>query len=782
MNTPRLQPLALCVSLALSTSLALAQTTPAPAPAPAPEASLPEDQGALRLDTMVVTGTTTGRSKMLQSVSVSSLSADQIAKSGATSSAELLRSVPGLRAESSGGEGNANLTVRGAPISAGGARYLQLQEDGLPVLLVGDVSFATADQFLRADGMTGSVQVIRGGSASTMATNSPAGIVNFLAKTGQQRGGSLGLSLGLDHRQSRLDFDAGGSLAQGLHYQLAGYHRQGEGARPSDLTLERGGQLRLNLTQQFQGGYLRLHLKSLDDHTPSYLPVPVRLQGSRIETLPGVDPRTAFFINSRLALDPVVDRHGQTVQTQPGDGLAVRNRAVGLELQTDLGAGLSLSQKFRHSAIDGRFIGAFPAGSAPSAASNGADRYSGSTPVFSMHLFNASLDDMGNSFSETRLAKVLELGQGAKLTGTAGLFWGRQAVAQTWWWNRYNLELKGEGARVLDNAGQPTALPVGSATTTWGGCCVRAFDVDLQARAPFLALTYDAGALSLDASLRRDSQRASGWQLFDRPPAVDGSFTGWDQAGRTDVRYRTAATSYSLGANYRFQPDLAGFARLSKGSSWSSPDRVIWDAAVASGAQRYPVNVLKQFEAGLKLRSGAWNAFVTLFDARTQEDGGFELTTRSYLQDSYRARGVEAELGWQAGPFSLTGGLTLTDAAIRTPGSTQGNTPRRQAKLIYQLNPSLSLGDWDLGAALVGSTRSYAQNDNQVVLPAYFVVNPYLNWQLSEQLGLALSVNNVFNKLAYTEAEAQGNLSENPLFVARALNGRTARLTLKYSF
>jgi hypothetical protein len=40
-----------------------------------------------------------------------------------------------IRAESSGGEGNANFNVRGVPVSSGGSRYLQLQEDGLPVML-----------------------------------------------------------------------------------------------------------------------------------------------------------------------------------------------------------------------------------------------------------------------------------------------------------------------------------------------------------------------------------------------------------------------------------------------------------------------------------------------------------------------------------------------------------------------------------------------------------------------------------------------------------------------
>jgi len=139
-----LKPLALAASLAmLAWSGAQAQTqTAAPAAAKANEGEA-DQAGTLSMERIVVTGTTTARTKMKQSVSVSTLDPDQIQKSGAASAAEVLRSVPGIRAESSGGEGNANMTVRGAPISAGGSRYLQLQEDGLPVILVGDISFGT---------------------------------------------------------------------------------------------------------------------------------------------------------------------------------------------------------------------------------------------------------------------------------------------------------------------------------------------------------------------------------------------------------------------------------------------------------------------------------------------------------------------------------------------------------------------------------------------------------------------------------------------------------------
>ena len=216
----------------------------------------------LKLDQVVVTGTSTRTSKMKSSVSVSTLDSEQLTKTNATSAAELLRSVPGLRSESSGGEGNANLTVRGVPLSAGGSRYVQFQEDGLPVLMFGDIAFGTADQFLRADYNVDRLEVVRGGSASTLTSNSPGGIINFISKTGAEAGGAVALSVSPDPRQLRLDADYGGKLGPSTTFHIGGFQRVGEGGRPTGFNAEKGGQIRANVTQKLDNGYVRVSFKN----------------------------------------------------------------------------------------------------------------------------------------------------------------------------------------------------------------------------------------------------------------------------------------------------------------------------------------------------------------------------------------------------------------------------------------------------------------------------------------------------------------------------------------
>ncbi|MDT7838452.1 TonB-dependent receptor domain-containing protein [Aquabacterium sp. OR-4] len=749
-------------SLCLMPALAQAQQAAAASGAAAGD--------GLKLDSVVITGTSTARTKMKQSVSLSTLDGDSLQNTVAASATDVLRTVPGLRAESSGGEGNANLGVRGLPMSDGGGRYVQLQEDGLPVLLIGDMSFATADQFVRADFMTDGVDVIRGGSSSTLATNAPGAIVNFRSKTGKAAGGALGFSTGLDHRQMRLDFAYGGKLGDGLTFQMGGFYRHGEGPRNTDVTLENGGQFRANLTKDLgQGSYLRVNFKSLHDKTPTYLPVPVVANGSRIETIAGVDPRQAFFVNSKFASDVVVDKNGNRVATNPADGLQVKVDSIGLEGQFNLGGGLQITERFRKSAISGRFIGVFPAGSQP------AD-YAGTAKVFSAHIFNTSLDDMGNVFNDLRISKELALAAGSKLTLVGGLFNGQQNVGQTWYWNRYNIGLGGDGAGVYNNAGAASTGAVGDATTTWGGCCFRNIDVRVTATAPYAALTFEQGPLSIDASVRHDRQQGSGTQKFGS--ATTGT---WNPARLNAIGWRSDATSYSVGANYELQRNLALFARASHGASWKSPDRVVWDLDVDSGKAPYPLNEIDQVEAGVKYRGQGFSAFVTAFFAKTREGAGYELTTQTVKNNSYESKGIEAEFSTQIGPVRLIGGATLTDAQI-TSGSNMGKTPRRQARLVYQLSPSYVIGPVELGASIVGTTKSHAQDDNVVVLPGYATVNTYLNYELRENLTLQLGVNNLFNTLAYTEAEGQNNLGTNPLYIARAINGRSAKLAVRYSF
>ena len=749
--------IALAVAAALLPLGAIhAQTTPATTDASA--SAEPKSNDGLKLDSVVVTGTSTKLTKMKQSVSVSTLDSEQIEKAGATSAAELLRSIPGIRSESSGGEGNANITVRGVPISAGGARYVQLQEDGLPVLLFGDIAFGTADQFLRADYSIDRLEVIRGGSASTLATNSPGGIINFISKTGEESGGAFGLTGGVRPREFRLDADYGGSLGPKTTFHIGGFERFGEGGRPTGFNASNGGQIRANVTQQLDNGYVRLYLKALDDRTPTFLPVPVTVTNGRINQIPGIDPRTAFFITPSLTRDSTLNKDGGTTTSNPHDGLHVKSTAVGAEASFKLGDGWTVEDKFRKSYNSGRFMGLFPS-------DNGNN---GTAASFTGVLFNTSLDNFDNLFNEIKVSKALSVG-GGKATVTGGLFTGVQNVAETWDWNTYKFQMTGVGAQVVDATGKPTSAPINNGFGTFGGCCVRSWDVQYTQLAPFAAVTYEIGGLNLDASLRHDIQKASGYAL--QANAATGT---WDPATQQNVNYKVSHTSYSVGANYALSRDLSLFARTSEGVSFSA-DRLLYGNPL-DGSVPISLNKVTQTEGGAKWRSGALSVFGTLFNARTDESN-YEVTTQQFTSNKYTANGLELEAAWRAGGFHVGGGATFTKAKITASNdpTTLGKKPRRQADFVWQLTPGYTMGSIDLGAAVVGTTKSFGDDQNTITMPGFTVVNPYVSYQFNAKTSVTLAANNVFNTLGYTEIEGDGH-------AARSINGRSFRATLKYQF
>lgn len=760
--THSLTPVAIASLALLAATVAQAQdgaasppAAPASAPAPAAASAPAGKDEPLSLTRVVVTGTSVALSKMKQSVAISTLEADQITNSGAASTAELLRSVPGVHSENSGGEGNANVTVRGVPISAGGSRYVQFQEDGLPVLLFGDVAFGTPDQFVRADANVDHIEVLRGGSSSTLASNAPGGIVNFISRTGDAPGGSLGYTQGVGNlRERRLDFDDGGAIGAGTRFHVGGFYRAGNGGRPAGFDAAEGGQLKANVTQKLDTGWLRFSAKALDDRTPTYLPVPVQVVDGRIQRLPGIDPRTAFFIGPTAAPDVVQGPDGTPVSTDPRDGLRVVSRALGAEAHLELAPGWTFDDKFRKSSQRGRFIGMFPA-------NNGDGPTPATSTTFTGVLFNTSINDLGNTLNDARLSYTLNSADAGRTVISAGLFDAVQDVALTWFWNTYTVDMRNSGASAtLKNTGWDT----------WGGCCVRNFDVTYHQTAPYASVTWDRGPITIDASVRRDGQRATGY-------AENGDATtrsGWDTAGRENVNYRVAHTSWSLGGNYAISNELAVFARDSDGVAYSA-DRLLYGTPL-DGTAAVLVNEVKQVEGGVKWHTGGLNLFATFFDARTSESN-YEATTQTFTKNRYRARGVELEAGYRAGDFRLNAGATWTRSRIEDSNiaDTIGNAPRRLAPWVLQVSPSYTFGPVEIGAGALYTGASWGDDAHTIRMPSYTVINAFANWNVNDKVTVAFTGNNLGNALGYTEVEGDGH-------AARAINGRTATVSLRYAF
>jgi catecholate siderophore receptor len=782
--------------IAAATALAMAymgathaQTTPAQVPAT--PASTPAGTAAgsaenagdgLKLDTVIVTGTSARTTKMKSSVAVSTIEGDAIINSNATSSAELLRSIPGIRSESSGGESNANVGIRGLPISAGGARYVQFQEDGLPVLMFGDVAFATPDTWIRTDGTIDRLEVVRGGSASTLATGAPGGIINFVSKTGQEQGGFFGLTQGIGYQQSRQDFSYGGKMTDTTRFNIGGFYRTGNGGRDGAANTENGGQIRGNITKELDNGFIRLSFKHLDDHTPTFLPTPVRYVNGSIQEIPGLDPRRTAFYNAGWPADSTLTGSNGRALSKIGSGLSAKSNSVGGEVDLDLGNGLRFSDKFRWSKNSGRFIGIFPGddvsaaplGTTVASGANAGAAYAGNR--FTAVVFNTSVDNAALVVNDAKLAKTFDLGTGGKITATGGLFTSVQDLALTWNFNQYSLSAAQSGAQLLNVPGTVNGSP------GFGGCCMNYQDSKYRTVAPYAVLAYERGAMNLDASVRHDQNSAAGsyYQTIG-PGGVAG--TSYALNNPQVINYKFNKTSFSMGGNYRLQPNLALFARYSEGAAFLA-DRITFfnnPNLVNGRSPVIPTNEVKQLEGGVKWRAGNFSLFATVFAAKTDEVN-VDLTSSpiKVARTKYDSKGVELEGAWRSGGFGINGGLTLTDANVVESTNTAivGKTPKRQAKAVYQLTPTYRFSSAMIGASIVGTTSSKDDSPTgpvSVTLPAFVAVNAFANYQLTQQASIGLGVNNLFNTIGYTE-------SNDGRAAARSITGRTARATFKYTF
>ncbi|MDQ5928286.1 MAG: hypothetical protein QG594_60, partial [Bacteroidota bacterium] len=463
------------------------------------------------LDDVIITGVANPRAKVKSSVSITSMNVSQIEQSAPRSTAEIFRTIPGIRSESSGGEGNSNISVRGVPISSGGSKYLQIQEDGLPVLLFGDIAFATADIFTRFDRNVSRVEAIRGGSASTLASNSPGGIINFISKTGKSEGGSLSTTFGLDYNNFRTDLDFGAKIGDGLYFHAGGFYRAGEGIRKTGATSNNGGQVKFNLTKEFKNGSVTVFAKFLDDKAVAYMPMPVSVSGTNANptwgNVDGYNATKGALQSPYLSHNVSVGPDGSLVRNAVANGMNPVSKSIGASANFDLNDGWKVSDNFRYSANSGGFISPFPSEVATAAtiansfgenskltyANDGTPFNTANGLVSRIHMFDTKLNNLDNFMNDMRITKKI-----SKVGITAGYFKSIQNISTSWLWNSYLQEVSDNNPRLLNVTTATGTLLSDNGlyaygTPAWGNLA-RNYDTQYNVSAPYLNVSVDATA------------------------------------------------------------------------------------------------------------------------------------------------------------------------------------------------------------------------------------------------------------------------------------------------
>lgn len=767
------------------------------------------------LNEVVVTGVVNPKTKLKSSVSITTVNAKQIEQSAPRSTAEIFRTIPGIRSESSGGEGNSNISVRGVPISSGGSKYLQIQEDGLPVLLYGDISFGTADIFTRFDRNVAKIEAIRGGSASTLSSNSPGGIINFISKTGKTEGGSMATSFGLDYNDFRTDVEYGSRIGEGLYFHVGGFYRAGEGVRSPGFTANNGGQFKFNVTKEFENGSVTIYTKFLNDRAAAYMPMPIKVTGTNSnpnwDSVSGYDATTGALQSVYLSQNVGLGPDGELRRGKVADGMHPVSKTIGASINFDLLNGWKLSNNGRFSFNNGQFIAPFPAevasaasiansfgaGSTLSYANDGAPFNTANGLVARIHMFDVQLNNFNNFMNDFRITKKYD-----KVGITAGYFKSIQNISMSWLWNSYLQEVSDNNPRLInvtDASGNLLSQNglYAYGVPYWGNCCTRNYDTQYNVSAPYANVTLDAtDKLSLEVGIRYDKGQVDGsfsgavQTVYDINNDGDistpeSSVSAVDTANATAVDYDYGYVSYTLGANYLLNEQQSFFVIYSKGAS-AKADRILFSGLnYLDGDKINSLDYLAQAEFGYKRKFSKGYLYATLFSSATTEEGGFEASSNSIIDNDYKSYGLELESSYDVNEdLNFRGGFTYTKAEI-TSGANDGNQPRRQPKLMYNFIPTykFSQSKNTLGLSFIGQTKAYAQDNNELVMNGFVIVNGFVEFGLTKGLSLNVAGNNLLDTLAITESE-EGSITENTTNIVRArpLPGRSISMTLSYKF
>lgn len=798
---------------------------------------------ATGLDEIVVTASGGDKSRLDSAVSVTSVSAELVETFKPSSEAEVFRMIPGIQVPgTSGPGGNSNIAVRGLPVATGGSPFVQIQEDGLPTVLFGDIQFGNNDYWTRFDSSVERVESVRGGGSTTYASQAPGAVINYISNTGQKEGGFVSLSKGVNFDETKVDFRYGGNLTDTLRFHIGGQFKNGRGPLHADFNVSDSIQVKGNVTKEFDGGkgYFRLLFKVADTQEPNYTGAPAlaTLSGNKISNVqpfPGFDGRNSsnYSIYNQDFL--IVNRTGQ-LERVPMSGITTKQTALGGQFHYEFDSNVTVDNNMRWSKVSGGFTSPFSnvsratgiVGSTVNGQVVGSIRYAGGpkagqiftgTYVDNNTNVFTNIRDLGSLANDLTLASKFDIGT-MKITARGGFFYMNQDIAMDWHTNKSLREVSGNNPAQLDlynTAGaRMTVDGISGYNNNWGDCCSRDYDLSYTNTAPYAALELDSDQFALDGSVRFENVKASGggrtggaeFNINSSGVLIPALVAN----GKAEVlNYSRSYTSWTAGALWKANPDTSLFVRASRGGRFNS-DRQTFGGKIASDGSLCTstmakagtlgcaadgvtpsVDFVKQYELGLKnrgdLAGGRYTLEVTALKGNFKQST-FELSaTRCpggaggcVIDARYKSWGFETYATYSNGGFSLVGNATWTKATRSGAGSTSFSRAPYMPDLVYTVQANYDLNAMaTLGLNVTGQSSIIDDAGRQY--PGGAVLGVNLRLMPFENVELGIQGYNVFNRYDLRGSGNTADGSVNPVVIGTGpALGRTWTASVKYSF
>lgn len=780
---------------------------------------------------VVVTGTKNEKTKLESSVAITTLPQERLSETTAQSSADVLKVVPGFYVESSGGAGGNNLFVRGIPAD-GSFRYVQVQEDGMPVYESPELAFANIDELYRVDETMDRMEAVRGGSASIFASNAPGGIINIISKTGGPELKGLAKFSTAYHGLFRTDLDVGGPMGDKWRFNIGGFYRYDEGLRDPGFAGNKGGQIKANITRLLENGYIRIYGKYLNDRNVFYLPVPLQ-NPSNPTSIPGFDANYGTMTTSDAAYVQVPDPFG------PQTGMVNRNLTNGMhpivsslggELMLDMGSGWTLKNSLRATQVQLTFNAIFSLNNpydATSYAQDLVDQTPGATDyqysyAFRNGTFNPANANGNGLVAETgwwyvnkpmtNFANNFQLTK--KVNGhsiTAGAYFSSYTAGDLWAWNDILTEVKGNPGMLNLDLLDPNGNVVVSATDNgfrrYGSNYVHAnntgtvtalfIDDEWQVNKQFSiegGLRYEVG------DFRGQVEGSQSVDLGDPNTLADDNFLRGNGSFRPyDHLFHEWAGS--IGTNYTFNDTFALFGRASKGFRMQDFETWMFGTARATTEDVY------QYEGGVKISSPRFALFTSAFYSRLDnlpfndtviDPNTGELTTVNRFANSETV-GLETEAIYETPLEGLRLNLiaTVQDPKLRNFSFQEedsngnlvttdysGNRVKRIPQVMIDFKPSYQIGPVGVYGIWRYYGMRYSNNANTVELPAYSLFHAGISYKVN-RVTLRGQITNIGNEIGLTEGNPRVDetaSSQQQIYMARPVLPRSFNLSLTYNF
>lgn len=725
-----------------------------------------EDDEEEYMEEIITIGTPGGAGIQKRDVSfaVSVMDAGEIEKFSPKSTADLLKAIPGVWVESSGGVSGANIDVRGLP-GGGDAPFVTMTLNGTPLYGTEMLSFFEQSTIFRIDETIASTEGLRGGPGAVFGKGEPGLTVNFNLKRGREDTEGRVKYTSSDYELQRFDGVLSGKLAEDLYYMIGGYVQSSSGIRDAQFTSEEGHQFTVNLTKEFDQGKINFFTRVTDDHGQWYLPMCLSCGHD--------EGKFSQLGNSTRQREIVISANGDSEVFDFADGRGWDGSVTGANVEFDFGDGWIFRDNVGLTSGDANTFGFVPSGTAVTATALSAVI---GGPVTTASGSTLGAGDFVQTYGHWVVLKELrsfsnDLSVNKVFADSHDVTFGiyQSSFSSDDFWSLGNPVPVHNTAHgdFLDSAITPADIAAagGDAGFMFG----LASSGDARTTAFYLADSWQINDdFRIDAGLRQESIEID-YVLDTGPGFPDGSR---DLATSLD----DDQTAYTVGVNWDFNDDIGFFGRYSKGYLFPHFDNV--------REGQLEVNNVEQSEFGVKFTTDYYDVFATAFfntnDSFDSVVGG-AVPASAFETEAF---GVEIDATVAIGMFNIGMSGVFQDTEI-TNSSTPtdvGNTVLRQPDFQFRITPSFDFefGEWigTVYGALTLVDDRFSGNSNTVVLPSYEKVD--LGVILSSDSGFFVQLHgdNVGDSDGITEGDPRSPTSPN----GRPILGASVKFSIGYDF